>query len=89
MFLNSGYVSDSAEKAVAAFAGEADRFVYARCGNPTSSMLQTRLAALEGAEAFLATGTGMAGVFAALACQLDKGDRVVASRAFSLPTMRS
>jgi O-succinylhomoserine sulfhydrylase len=52
-------------------------------------MLQTRLAALEGAEACLANGTGMAGVFAALACQLDKGDRVVASRAFSLPTMRS
>ena len=81
MFLNSGYVYDSAEEAAAAFAGEADRFVYSRYGNPTVSMLQTRLAALEGAEACLATGTGMAGVFAALACQLDKGDRVVASRA--------
>ena len=80
MFLNSGYVYDSAEEA-AAFAGRADRFVYSRYGNPTVSMLQTRLAALEGAEACLATGTGMAGVFAALACQLDKGDRVVASRA--------
>ncbi len=54
MFLNSGYVYDSAEEAVAAFAGEADRFVYSRCGNPTLSMLQTRLAALEGAEACLA-----------------------------------
>ena len=81
MFLNSGYVYDSAEEAAAAFAGEADRFVYSRYGNPTVSMLQTRLAALEGAEACLATGTGMAGVFAVLACQLDKGDRVVASRA--------
>ncbi len=81
MFLNSGYVYDSAEEAAAAFAGEADRFVYSRYGNPTVSMLQRRLAALEGAEACLATGTGMAGVFAALACQLDKGDRVVASRA--------
>ena len=81
MFLNSGYVYDSAEEAAAAFAGEADRFVYSRYGNPTVSMLETRLAALEGAEACLATGTGMAGVFAALACQLDRGDRVVASRA--------
>ncbi len=80
LFLNLGYVYDSAEKA-AAFAGEADRFVYSRYGNPTVSILQTRLAALEGAEACLATGTGMAGVFAAHACQLDKGDRVVASRA--------
>ena len=56
MFLNSGYVYDSAEEAAAAFAGKADRFVYSRYGNPTVSMLQTRLAALEGAEACLATG---------------------------------
>ena len=44
-------------------------------------MFQDRLAALEGAEACLATGTGMAAVFAALASQLNAGDRVVASRA--------
>ena len=81
LFLNSGYVYDSAEEAAAAFAGEADRYVYSRYGNPTVTMLQDRLAALEGAEACLATGTGMAGVFAALACQLDTGDRVVAGRA--------
>ncbi|MEC8643508.1 MAG: O-succinylhomoserine sulfhydrylase [Pseudomonadota bacterium] len=81
LFLNSGYVYDSAEEAAAAFAGEANRYVYSRYGNPTVTMLQDRLAALEGAEACLATGTGMAGVFAALACQLDTGDRVVASRA--------
>ena len=81
LYLTSGYVYDSAEEAAAAFAGEADRFVYSRYGNPTVTMFQDRLAALEGAEACLATGTGMAGVFAALACQLDKGDRVVASRA--------
>jgi len=81
LFLNSGYVYDNAEEAAAAFAGEADRYVYSRYGNPTVTMLQDRLAALEGAEACLATGTGMAGVFAALACQLDTGDRVVASHA--------
>ena len=81
LFLNSGYVYDSAEEAAAAFAGEADRYVYSRYGNPTVTMLQDRLAALEGAEACLATGTGMAGVFAAMACQLDTGDRIVASRA--------
>ena len=81
LYMTSGYVYDSAEEAAAAFAGEADRFVYSRYGNPTVAMFQDRLAALEGAEACLATGTGMAGVFAALACQLDSGDRVVASRA--------
>ncbi len=45
LFLNSGYVYGSAEEAAAAFAGEADRFVYSRYGNPTVSMLQNRLAA--------------------------------------------
>ena len=79
VFLKSGYVYDSAEKA-AAFAGEADRFVYSRYCNPTLSMRQTRLVALEGAEACLVTGNGMAGVFVAIACQLDKGNRVVACR---------
>ena len=81
MYLNSGYVYDSAEEAAAAFAGDADRYVYSRYGNPTVTMFQDRLAALEGAEACLATGTGMAAVFAALASQLNAGDRVVASRA--------
>lgn len=81
LYLTSGYVYDNGEEAAAAFAGEADRYVYSRYGNPTVTMFQNRLAALEGAEACLATGTGMAGVFAALACQLDTGDRVVASRA--------
>jgi len=81
LFLTSGYVYDSAEEAAAAFSGDVDRFVYSRYGNPTVAAFQDRLAALEGAEACLATGTGMAGVFAALACQLDQGDRVVASRA--------
>ena len=85
LYMTSGYVYDSAEEAAAAFAGEADRFVYSRYGNPTVAMFQDRLAALEGAEACLATGTGMAGVFAALACQLDSGDRVVASRALATP----
>ena len=80
LHMTSGYVYDSAEEA-AAFVGEADRFVYSRYGKPTVAMVQDRLAALEGAKACLANGTGMAGVFAALACQLDSGDRVVASRA--------
>lgn len=81
LFLNSGYVYASAEEAAAAFDGEADRFVYSRFGNPTVRMLQQRLAALEGAEACLATGTGMAAMFSLMASTLSQGDRVVASRA--------
>ena len=81
LYLTSGFVYDSAEKAAAAFRDEADVFVYSRYGNPTVKMFEDRLALLEGAQACRATGSGMAAVFGALACQLEAGDRVVASRA--------
>ena len=81
IFMNSGYVYASAEEASGAFAGKNDHFIYSRLSNPTVSMFEDRLALLEGAEACRATATGMAAVFAALACQLRAGDRVVASRA--------
>jgi len=81
LYMSSGHIYDSAEQAEAAFAGEADNFVYARYGNPTVQMLEDRLAALEGAEACRATGSGMAAIFASMACMLESGDRVVASRA--------
>jgi len=81
LYMTSGFVYDSAEQAAAAFRDEIDTFVYSRYGNPTVKMFEQRLALLEGAEACRATGTGMAAVFGALACQLESGDRVVASRA--------
>ena len=81
LYMSSGFVYDSAEQAAAAFRDEIDTFVYSRYGNPTVKMFEQRLALLEGAEACRATGTGMAAVFGALACQLKSGDRVVASRA--------
>jgi len=81
LYMTSGFVYDSAEQAAAAFRDEIDTFVYSRYGNPTVKMFEQRLALLEGAEACRATGTGMAAVFGALACQLKSGDRVVASRA--------
>ncbi len=55
-------------------------YVYSRCGNPTVTMFEQRLAAIEGAEACRATATGMAAVFAALMSQLRYGDHVVAAR---------
>lgn len=81
MFLTSGYVYDSAADAEAAFAGEHDRFVYSRYGNPTVAMFEERLRLIEGAEACTATASGMAAVFGSLACLVSAGDRVVASRA--------
>ncbi|MFO1187406.1 MAG: O-succinylhomoserine sulfhydrylase [Alphaproteobacteria bacterium] len=81
VFLTSGFVYDSAEEAAARFATESDGFTYSRYDNPTVTMFEERLAALEGAEAALATASGMAAVTAALMCQLRAGDHVVAARA--------
>lgn len=80
LFLTSGYVYDSAADAEAAFAGEVDRFIYSRYGNPTVAVFQERLALIEGAEACFATASGMSAVFTALATLLKAGDRVVAAR---------
>jgi O-succinylhomoserine sulfhydrylase len=80
LFLTSGYAYNSAEEAEATFKGESSHFQYSRFGNPTVSMFQDRLAALEGAEACLATATGMSAVFYALLALLKTGDRVVAAR---------
>jgi O-succinylhomoserine sulfhydrylase len=51
LFLTSGFVYGSAEEAEAAFAGETDRYVYSRYGNPTIAMFEERLRQLEKAEA--------------------------------------
>ena len=81
LYLTSGFVYGSAEDAEAAFAGDEERFIYSRYGNPTVRMFEERLRLLEGAEAAFATGSGMSAVFVALAALLGQGDRVVASRA--------
>ena len=81
MYLTSGYVYGSAAEAEAAFKGEQERFIYSRYGNPTVRMFEERLRLLEGAEACMATASGMAAVFASLASFVGAGDRVVGSRA--------
>jgi O-succinylhomoserine sulfhydrylase len=80
LFLTSGYAYNSAEEAEATFKGESTHFQYSRFGNPTVSMFENRLAALEGAEACRATSTGMSAVFFALLALLKTGDRIVAAR---------
>ena len=81
IYATSGYVYSSAAEAEAAFKGEHDRYIYSRYGNPTVSVFEERLRLLEGAEACLATASGMAAVFASLACNVEAGDTVVGSRA--------
>jgi O-succinylhomoserine sulfhydrylase len=80
LILTSGFVYGSAEEAEAAFAGEADRYIYSRYGNPTVRMFEERIRLIEGAEACYATASGMAAVFTSLISLLGSGDRVVAAR---------
>ncbi len=81
IFLNSGYVYDSAEQAEARFKGDEEGYVYSRYANPTVSMFEARMRALEGAEAARGTASGMAAVATSLLCHLKAGDHVVSGRA--------
>ncbi len=81
LFLTQGYVYGAAAEAEAAFAGEADRFLYSRYNNPTVSTFEERLRLLEGAEAAVATASGMSAVFTSIAALVQSGSRIVSARA--------
>lgn len=80
LFLTSSYVFDSAEHAAARFAGDDPGNVYSRYTNPTVRGFEERLAALEGAEACVATASGMAATLSTCMALLKAGDHVICSR---------
>lgn len=80
IFLTSSFVFDSAEQAAKRFSKEEPGNIYARFTNPTVDAFEKKLAALEGAEACVATSSGMAAIFATLMALLKTGDHIVASR---------
>ncbi len=80
LFLTQGFVYPDAEAAEARFKGEEPGFIYSRYANPTVDMFEKRMCLLEGAEDARATASGMAAVSAALLCQLEAGDHIVAAR---------
>ena len=76
LFLTSSFVFANAAEAAARFsAGEGN--IYSRFTNPTVRTFQDRLAALEGGEACIATGSGMAAILAACMALLNRGDHIV------------
>jgi O-succinylhomoserine sulfhydrylase len=81
LYLTQGYVYPSAEECEARFSGKKPGYVYSRYSNPTMTMFEQRMAALEGAEAARSTATGMAAVTTALMGQVKAGDHVVAAKA--------
>jgi O-succinylhomoserine sulfhydrylase len=80
MFLTSSFVFGSAAEAAARFKGEQPGPIYARFTNPTVSMMEDRLAALEGAERCVAFASGMAAILATVMGLMRAGEHVVASR---------
>ena len=81
LYLTSSFVFESAAQAAARFTGGEDGYVYSRFTNPTVTMLQERLAALEGAESCLATASGMSAILMTAMSLLKAGDHVVCSSA--------
>jgi len=81
LYLTSSFVFDNAAQAAARFTGGDEGMVYSRFTNPTVAMFQDRLAALEGAEACVATASGMSAILATAMVHLKSGDHVVCSNA--------
>ena len=80
LFLTSSFVYKSAAEAARKFAFEEPGYLYSRFTNPTVTMFQDRLAALEGAEACVATSTGMAAITSSVMGLLKSGDHMISSR---------
>ena len=82
LFLTSSFTYDSAEEMAAAFASETPEVnIYSRFSNPTVDEFVNKIAALEGAEDGVATGTGMAAVFATFMTFLSSGDHIISASA--------
>jgi len=81
MFLTSSFVYENSQVAADRFANAETGFIYSRFTNPSVSMFQERLAALEGAQACIATASGMAAIFALSLTVLKAGDHIICSRA--------
>ncbi len=79
MYLTSSFVFENAAQAAARFTGGAEGNIYSRFTNPTVSAFQERLAALEGAEACVATASGMSAILATAMALLKSGDHVLCS----------
>lgn len=77
LYLTSTFAYGSFQRGAELFAGEADGFVYSRIANPTSSRFEEAMADLEGGEAAVAFGSGMAAISSVLLTLLEPGDEVL------------
>ena len=80
IYATSSFVFESAEQAAATFSGERDGNTYSRFSNPTVSVFEKRLTALEGGQEGVATSSGMAAILTLCLTVLRAGDNVICSR---------
>lgn len=80
LFLTSSFVHPDAATAARRFANEEDAFVYSRFSNPTVTMMERRLAALEGMGGCIGTSSGMSAILMLILGLLKAGDHVVCSQ---------
>ncbi|MBQ4848984.1 methionine gamma-lyase [Pseudoalteromonas sp. MMG012] len=81
LYQTSTFKFKDAEQGAARFAGEEAGYIYTRLGNPTTTELEQKVAALEGMESAAATATGMGAVSASVLSFLEHGDHLIASNA--------
>ncbi len=77
IYMTSTYAFETAEAGGEMFRGERAGYIYGRTRNPTQSLLEERLASLEGAEAGLATASGIGAISATMWTLLNAGDEVL------------
>ena len=80
IYQSATFVFDSTEQGGRIFSGDEEGFLYTRVGNPTINQLEERLALLEGAEAALATASGMGAISAAIWSIIKSGDHIITSQ---------
>ena len=88
LFLTSSFVQPDAATAAARFANEEEAFIYSRFTNPTVTMMERRLAALEGTSGCIGTSSGMAAILLLALALLKGGDHVVCSQSVFGSTIR-
>ncbi|MHC3439717.1 O-acetylhomoserine aminocarboxypropyltransferase/cysteine synthase family protein [Natrialbaceae archaeon A-gly3] len=79
IYQTSSYVFESADDAATRYALESEEYIYSRIGNPTTEVLEDRLADLEGGAGAVATGSGMAALDSATLILAKAGENVVCS----------
>ncbi|WP_321792653.1 O-succinylhomoserine sulfhydrylase [Caballeronia sp. J97] len=80
LFLTSSFCFSSAAEAAERFKNAEEAYTYSRFTNPTVTMFQNRLAALEGGEACMATASGMSAILSVVMASMQQGDHIVSSK---------